>query len=44
MPEPAAPTPSPEADAPITDVDGWRGARLARLRALIHRAAPSWSR
>jgi hypothetical protein len=32
--------PSELIDARIEDLDGWRGETLARLRALIHEAAP----
>lgn len=34
------PTPSEKIDARIAELDDWRGALLARLRALIHEADP----
>lgn len=34
------PSPSELITAHIADLAGWRGERLAQLRALIHRAAP----
>ncbi len=41
LPEsPGDATPSQWIDAKIADLDDWRGATLARLRALIHEADP----
>ncbi len=36
----AEPTPSERIDARIAELDDWRGATLAAVRAVIHRAVP----
>ena len=37
----AEPTPSERIDARIAELDDWRGATLAAVRAVIHRAVPN---
>ena len=37
-------SPSRQIDAKIEELGDWRGETLARLRALIHKATPTWSR